>query len=69
MALNSTIWPADLPPPESTKSWLGSLFATVDSKDPNSGAQLASLYTEDAVVYGLHGKVEGKEGKTYPCDA
>ncbi|RMJ08347.1 hypothetical protein CDV36_012043 [Fusarium kuroshium] len=61
MALNNTVWPADLPPPESTKAWLAKLYATVDSKDADSGAKLASLYTSDAVVYGLHGKSEGTE--------
>ncbi|KAF3009196.1 hypothetical protein E8E14_006300 [Neopestalotiopsis sp. 37M] len=61
MALNNTIWPVDLAAPENIKSWLAKLFATVDSKDPESGAVLASLYTKDAIVYGLHGKSEGTE--------
>ncbi|KAM5346083.1 hypothetical protein ACJ41O_009088 [Fusarium nematophilum] len=61
MALQSTVWPADLHPPEGIKSWLGTLYATVDSKAPDSGTKLANLYTSDAVVYGLHGKSEGTE--------
>lgn len=66
MALNNTIWPVALATPENIKSWLAKLFATVDSKDPESGAMLASLYTEDAIVYGLHGKSEGTEGTACP---
>ncbi|KAF5026979.1 hypothetical protein F66182_1009 [Fusarium sp. NRRL 66182] len=61
MALEHTVWPKDLAPPKNIEHWLATLYATVDSKDPDSGAQLASLYTKDAVVYGLHGKSEGTE--------
>ncbi|RSL58709.1 hypothetical protein CEP54_007601 [Fusarium duplospermum] len=61
MALQNTIWAADQPPPEGVKSWLATLYATVDSTADDSGTKLASLYTADAVVCGLHGKSEGTE--------
>lgn len=64
MALNNTIWPSDLPAPPAVHSWLSSLFATVDSKAPDSGDKLASLYTANATVYGMHGAAVGTKGES-----
>ncbi|KAH6697411.1 hypothetical protein F5X68DRAFT_226786 [Plectosphaerella plurivora] len=61
MALRNTVWPFDIPAPDPIKKWLGDLYETVDSKDSDSGTKLASLYSEDAVVYGMHGKSEGTQ--------
>ncbi|OQU95839.1 hypothetical protein CLAIMM_02004 isoform 1 [Cladophialophora immunda] len=60
-ALTNTIWPEGLPPPPALQSWLSKLFETVDSKAPDSGEQLAGLYADNAVIYGMHGRSEGKE--------
>jgi len=65
MALANTIWAPDIPAPSALKDWLAQLFATVDSKSPDSGEQLAMLYSANAVVYGLHGKSEGSEGQKF----
>lgn len=62
MALANTIWPAGLPAPSGLKTWLATLFETVDSKAPDSGDKLAALYSADGIVYGLHGKSEGSQG-------
>jgi hypothetical protein len=59
--LTKTIWP-ELPVPNAIKTWLGTLFTLVDSKDSDAPRLVAALYAEDAVVYGMAGKATGKSG-------
>lgn len=60
MTSPSTIWP-DISVPEPVKSWLQTLYSLVDSQDASVPEKVADLYREDAIVYGMSGKSEGRE--------
>lgn len=59
--LSTTVWP-ELPVPNAIKTWLGTLFTLVDSKDSDAPQLVAALYSEDAIVYGMAGKATGTSG-------
>lgn len=60
MPTANTTWPDGTP--ESVKDWLQTLYTTIDSKDPSVPSRVASMYTEDAIVYGAGGKATGRAG-------
>lgn len=58
MPLKNTIWPEGQFP-IAIKIWLETLFTLLDSKEPDVPQRVATLYTENAVVYGIAGKATG----------